>query len=170
MPKISETSVNAVLGALDIIDVLSDYLTLKKSGSNYKANCPFHDEKTPSFMVSPNKGIYKCFGCGKSGNALRFVMDHEQLTFIEAIKLLGKKYNVELIEEAQSPEQVQLLSKKEKMYVALDWAKNLYISILNHEVDGKIGREYIKSRGISPKAQETFGPVSYTHLRAHETS
>ena len=157
MPKISETSVNAVLGALDIIDVLSDYLTLKKSGSNYKANCPFHDEKTPSFMVSPNKGIYKCFGCGKSGNALRFVMDHEQLTFIEAIKLLGKKYNVELIEEAQSPEQVQLLSKKEKMYVALDWAKNLYISILNHEVDGKIGREYIKSRGISPKAQETFG-------------
>ena len=157
MPKISETSVNAVLNALDIIDVLSDYLTLKKSGSNYKANCPFHDEKTPSFMVSPNKGIYKCFGCGKSGNALRFVMDHEQLTFIEAIKLLGKKYNVELIEEAQSPEQVQLLSKKEKMYVALDWAKNLYISILNHEVDGKIGREYIKSRGISPKAQETFG-------------
>ncbi|MEC8627690.1 MAG: DNA primase [Bacteroidota bacterium] len=157
MPKISETSVNAVLGALDIIDVLSDYLTLKKSGSNYKANCPFHDEKTPSFMVSPNKGIYKCFGCGKSGNALRFVMDHEQLTFIEAIKLLGKKYNVELIEEAQSPEQVQLLSKKEKMYVALDWAKNLYISILNHEVDGKIGREYIKSRGISTKAQETFG-------------
>lgn len=157
MPKISETSVNAVLGALDIVDVLSDYLTLKKSGSNYKANCPFHDEKTPSFMVSPNKGIYKCFGCGKSGNALRFVMDHEQLTFIEAIKLLGKKYNVELIEEAQSPEQVQLLSKKEKMYVALDWAKNLYISILNHEVDGKIGREYIKSRGISPKAQETFG-------------
>ncbi|RCL64567.1 MAG: DNA primase [Bacteroidetes bacterium] len=157
MPKISETSVNAVLGALDIIDVLSDYLTLKKSGSNYKANCPFHDEKTPSFMVSPNKGIYKCFGCGKSGNALRFVMDHEQLTFIEAIKLLGKKYNVELIEEAQSPEQVQLLSKKEKMYVALDWAKNLYISILNHEVDGKIAREYIKSRGISPKAQETFG-------------
>lgn len=157
MPKISETSVNAVLGALDIIDVLSDYLTLKKSGSNYKANCPFHDEKTPSFMVSPNKGIYKCFGCGKSGNALRFVMDHEQLTFIEAIKLLGKKYNVELIEEAQSPEQVQLLSKKEKMYVALDWAKNLYISILQHEVDGKIAREYIKSRGISPKAQETFG-------------
>ena len=157
MPKISEKSVNAVLGALDIIDVLSDYLTLKKSGSNYKANCPFHDEKTPSFMVSPNKGIYKCFGCGKSGNALRFVMDHEQLTFIEAIKLLGKKYNVELIEEAQSPEQVQLLSKKEKMYVALDWAKNLYISILQHEVDGKIAREYIKSRGISPKAQEIFG-------------
>ena len=157
MPKISETSVNAVLGALDIIEVLSDYLTLKKSGSNYKANCPFHDEKTPSFMVSPNKGIYKCFGCGKSGNALRFVMDHEQLTFIEAIKLLGKKYNVELIEEAQSPEQVQLLSKKEKMYVALDWAKNLFISILSEEVNGKIAREYIKSRGISPKAQETFG-------------
>ena len=157
MPKISETSVNAVLSALDIIDVLSDYLTLKKSGSNYKANCPFHDEKTPSFMVSPNKGIYKCFGCGKSGNALRFVMDHEQLTFVEAIKLLGKKYNVELVEENQSPEQVQLLSKKEKMYVALDWAKNLFISILNHEIDGQIAREYIKSRGISPKAQETFG-------------
>ncbi|MGB1050478.1 MAG: DNA primase [Chitinophagales bacterium] len=157
MPKISEISVNAVLGALDIIDVLSDYLTLKKSGSNYKANCPFHDEKTPSFMVSPNKGIYKCFGCGKSGNALRFVMDHEQLTFVEAIKLLGKKYNIELVEEAQSPEQIQLLSKKEKMYVALDWAKNLFTSILNHEVDGKIAREYIKSRGISPKASEAFG-------------
>lgn len=157
MPKISEISVNAVLGALDIIDVLSDYLTLKKSGSNYKANCPFHDEKTPSFMVSPNKGIYKCFGCGKSGNALRFVMDHEQLTFIEAIKLLGKKYNVELIEEAQSPEQVQLLSKKEKMYVALDWAKNFFASVLNHEIDGKIAKEYVKSRGISPKAQEAFG-------------
>ena len=157
MPKISETSVNAVLGALDIIDVLSDYLTLKKSGSNYKANCPFHDEKTPSFMVSPNKGIYKCFGCGKSGNALRFVMDHEQLTFIEAIRLLGKKYNIELVEEAQSPEQVQLLSKKEKMYVALDWAKNLFISILKHEIDGNIAREYIKSRGISAKSQEAFG-------------
>ena len=89
MPKISESSVNSVLASLDIIDVVSDYLTLKKSGSNYKACCPFHEEKTPSFMVSPNKGIYKCFGCGKSGNALRFVMEHEQLSFIESIFVLS---------------------------------------------------------------------------------
>ena len=154
MPKISEISVNAVLGALDIIDVLSDYLTLKKSGSNYKANCPFHDEKTPSFMVSPNKGIYKCFGCGKSGNALRFVMDHEQLTFVEAIKLLGKKYNIELIEEAQSPEQIQLLSKREMWpWIGL---KTCIYRCYNMRLMGK-SRENILNQGISPKASEAFG-------------
>ena len=157
MPKISESSVNTVLASLDIIDVVSDYLTLKKSGSNYKACCPFHEEKTPSFMVSPNKGIYKCFGCGKSGNALRFVMEHEQLSFIESIRLLAKKYSIELVEENQSPEQIQLLSKKEKMYVALDWAKNFFIHELNESDHGKIAREYIKSRGIVANAQERFG-------------
>ena len=126
---IPKETIDLIFETARIDEVVGDFVQLKKRGVNLLGNCPFHDEKTPSFTVSPAKGIYKCFGCGKSGNALRFVMDHEQLTFIEAIKLLGKKYNVELIEEAQSPEQVQLLSKKEKMYVALDWAKNLYISI-----------------------------------------
>tara|TARA_B100000900_G_scaffold311384_1_gene270186 strand:+ start:132 stop:2060 length:1929 start_codon:yes stop_codon:yes gene_type:complete len=157
MPKISESSVNSVLASLDIIDVVSDYLTLKKSGSNYKACCPFHEEKTPSFMVSPNKGIYKCFGCGKSGNALRFVMEHEQLSFIESIRLLAKKYSIELVEENQSPEQIQLLNKKEKMFIALDWAKNFFVTELKESQHGELAREYIKSRGISTKAQEVFG-------------
>ena len=101
---IPQDTVNRILDAAQIVDVVGDFVTLKKKGADYKACCPFHNEKTPSFSVSPSKGIYKCFGCGKSGTAVGFVMEHESMTFTEALKYLAKKYNIEVVEKEESAE------------------------------------------------------------------
>ena len=96
---IDQVTVDRIIGAADIVEVVQDYVSLKKRGVNYLGNCPFHNEKTPSFTVSPAKGIYKCFRCGKGGNSVSFIMEHEHLTYVEALKFLAKKYHIEVEEK-----------------------------------------------------------------------
>ena len=99
---IDRATVEKILDATEIVDVISDFVTLKRRGANYIACCPFHNEKTPSFSVSPSKGIFKCFGCGKAGSAVTFVMEHEQMTYPEALKYLARKYGIEVHEQEES--------------------------------------------------------------------
>ena len=141
----------------DIVDVLGDFISVKKAGSNYKANCPFHNEKTPSFVISPAKGIYKCFGCGKAGNSISFVMDHENFSYVEALKYLAKKYNIEVEETVQTDEQKQFQSEQDSLYIANEFAKNTYVKNLLESSEGKsIGLSYFKERGFSEQIIEKF--------------
>ena len=103
---IPQDTVDKILDSAQIVDVISDFVSLKRRGANYIACCPFHNEKTPSFYVSPAKGIYKCFGCGKSGTAVGFVMEHESMTYVEALKYLARKYGIEVKEKEDSPEEI----------------------------------------------------------------
>ena len=103
---IPQETVNRILDAAQIVDVVGDFVTLKKRGANHMACCPFHNEKTPSFVVSPSKGIFKCFGCGKSGTAVGFVMEHENLSYTEALKYLAKKYHIEVVEKEETAEEI----------------------------------------------------------------
>ncbi|MDD6254116.1 MAG: CHC2 zinc finger domain-containing protein, partial [Bacteroidales bacterium] len=103
---IPQDTVDRIIDSAQIVDVISDFVSLKRRGANYVACCPFHNEKTPSFYVSPAKGIYKCFGCGKSGSAVGFVMEQEHCSYAEALRYLAKKYNIEIIEEEQSAEEI----------------------------------------------------------------
>jgi len=102
---IPQETVNRILDAAQIVDVVGDFVTLKKRGANHMACCPFHNEKTPSFVVSPSKGIYKCFGCGKSGTAVGFVMEHENMSYTEALKYLARKYHIEVVEKEETAEE-----------------------------------------------------------------
>src|ERR687889_89905 len=102
---ISQSTIQQITSRIDIVEIVGEYVKLKKRGANYLGNCPFHNEKTPSFTVSPSKEIFKCFGCGKSGNAIGFVMEHEKLTYAEALRWLANKYNIEVEETETSPEQ-----------------------------------------------------------------
>src|SRR3981081_4943422 len=104
MGMISPTSIQQILSRIDIVEIISSFIKLKKRGSNYLGPCPFHNEKTPSFTVSPAKEIYKCFGCGRSGNSISFLMEHEKFSYVEALKWLANKYNVEIEETETSPE------------------------------------------------------------------
>src|SRR5690554_5795555 len=106
-------TVQIIIDRSHIEEVVSDFVSLKKSGANFKGCCPFHDEKTPSFMVSPAKGIFKCFGCGKGGNAISFVMEHERVSYVEALKYLAKKYNIEVVETELSEEDKQKRNDRE---------------------------------------------------------
>ena len=103
---IDRDTIDRIYAAADIVEVINDYVTLKRKGVNYQACCPFHNEKTPSFVVSPSKGLYKCFGCGKGGNAVSFVMEHENITYPEALKIVAKKYGIEIKEREQTEEDV----------------------------------------------------------------
>lgn len=110
---IPKETIDTIYDSVRIEEVVGDFVTLKKRGVNLLGNCPFHDEKTPSFTVSPVKGIFKCFGCGKGGNSINFVMEHEQYSYPEALRYLAKKYNIELIEEEQTPEQIEKANARE---------------------------------------------------------
>lgn len=146
----------------DVVEVLSDFISMKKAGSNYKANCPFHDEKTPSFVISPSKGIYKCFGCGKAGNSISFVMEHESLSYVEALRYLAKKYNIEIEETEQTAEQKQIQSEKESLFIVNEFAKNTFVKNLLEEDEGKvIGLSYFRERGFSDAIIQKF-QLGYT--------
>lgn len=148
---IDQVTVDKVLETANsqIVEVISDYVTLRRRGINYLGNCPFHNEKTPSFTVSPHKGIFKCFGCGEGGNALNFVMKHDQLSFVEAIKVLGKKFNIEIEEEEYSPEQQKQRNKRESMMVLSEFAGKYFSRMLNETDEGKsVGLGYFRSRGF----------------------
>ncbi|TAJ12052.1 DNA primase [Marinilabiliaceae bacterium JC017] len=132
-----------------ITDVVSEFVHLKKRGINYIGHCPFHNEKTPSFIVSPHKGIFKCFGCGKGGNAVNFLMEHDQMSFIDAIKYLGKKFHIHIEEEELSPEKLQQKNERESMLVLTDYARKFFIHQLQETDEGmSVGISYFRQRGF----------------------
>nr|WP_319400545.1 DNA primase [uncultured Carboxylicivirga sp.] len=148
---IDQVTIDKVLETANsqIVEVVSDYVTLRRRGINYLGNCPFHNEKTPSFTVSPHKGIFKCFGCGEGGNALNFIMKHDQLSFVEAIKALGKKFNIEVEEEEYSPEQQKQRNERESMMLVSEFAGKYFTKILNETDEGKsVGLGYFRGRGF----------------------
>lgn len=146
---IDRATIDKIMDAADIVDVVSEFVHLRKAGVNYKGLCPFHDDKTPSFMVSPAKGICHCFACGKGGNAVNFIMEHEQMTYPEALRWLARKYNIEIKERELSDEELREQSERESLFIVNEWAKGYFEDILNNHVDGQaIGKQYFRSRGF----------------------
>ena len=146
---IDQGTVDRIFEASQIMDVVQDYITLKRRGVNYLGLCPFHNEKTPSFTVSPAKNIYKCFGCGKGGNPVNFVMEQEKISYYEALKSLAKRYNIEIIEARQSEDAIQLRTDRESMLIVSDFGRKLFINNLFNETEGKtVGLSYFKERGF----------------------
>jgi DNA primase len=154
---ITKETIAKINDEADIVDVLSDFITLKKSGSNYKANCPFHHEKSPSFVISPAKQIYKCFGCGKAGDSVKFVMEHEHFNYVDALKYLAQKYNIPIEETVQSPEFIEQESKREGLYIVNDFAKDFFSFNMHEHQEGKsIGLSYFRERGFSEEIIKKF--------------
>ncbi len=146
---IDKNTIQNILETARIDEVVGDFVTLKKRGANLLGLCPFHNEKTPSFTVSPRLGIYKCFGCGKGGNAVNFVMEHEHFSYPEALKYLARKYNIEIQEEEQTPEQLQALNEQESLYHVSDFAAKYFAANLYNTEQGRaIGLSYFKERGF----------------------
>lgn len=156
---IDRDTVDRVFAAADIVEVVSDYVTLKRKGVNYQACCPFHNEKTPSFVVSPSKGLFKCFGCGKGGNAVSFVMEHENITFPEALKIVAKKYGIEVKEREQTEEDIRLNNDRESMFMLNSWAADYFVNTLHNTDEGvSIGLSYFRqARGFSESTIRKFG-------------
>ncbi|TAM36030.1 DNA primase [bacterium] len=152
--RIPENLLEDILGRVDVVELISGYIPLKKSGRNFKANCPFHNEKTASFMVSPDRQIYHCFGCGESGNAFKFLMRHERMDFPEAVELLAKKAGVELPKQ-ESPERALASSLSAQLYKVNELAVSFYENNLYAE-NGQAVREYLAKRGISHKTAKEF--------------
>lgn len=154
---IDRDTIDKIMEATNIVDVVSEFVTLRKAGINYKGLCPFHDDKTPSFMVSPTKGICHCFACGKGGNAVNFLMEHEQISYPDALRWLAKKYNIEIQERELSAEEKQQATDRESMFIVNEWAKNYFIDILKKNPDGQaIGLQYFRSRSIRDDIIEIF--------------
>lgn len=156
---IDRNTVQKILDTAEIVDVVSDFVTLKRRGANYIACCPFHSEKTPSFSVSPAKGIFKCFGCGKAGSAVTFVMEHEHLTYSEALKYLGKKYGIEVVEKEETEEDTRERLRHESLLVVSEFARQFYSDTLFHTDAGRaIGLSYFRqARGFSDETIKKFG-------------
>ena len=146
---IDRSTIDRIMAAADIVDVVGEFVTLRRSGANYKGLCPFHDEKTPSFMVSPSKQLCKCFSCGNGGNVIKFVMQHEQMTYPEALKWLGRRYGIEVKEREQTAEQKAAATAREAMFVVNEWARDYFVETLHNNVDGlAIGMSYFRRRGL----------------------
>ncbi len=146
---IDQATIDRILDAAQIVDVVSEFVTLRKRGVNYIGLCPFHNEKTPSFSVSPSKGVCKCFSCGKGGNVVHFIMEHEQLSYHEALRWLAKKYNIEIKERELTEEEKQANSLRESLFVVNQFACGYFQDILNNNIDGqRIGMTYLRGRGF----------------------
>ncbi|RYG46688.1 MAG: DNA primase, partial [Chitinophagaceae bacterium] len=146
---ISQNTIQQILSRIDIVDVVGEFVKLKKRGASYLGLCPFHNEKTPSFTVSPAKEIYKCFGCGKSGNSISFVMEHEKYTYVDALKWLAKKYNIEIEETFATDEQRQQQQSAESLFIINAFAQQYFSRILFDTDEGQdIGLSYLKERGF----------------------
>lgn len=154
---IPQDTVNRILDAAQIVDVIGDFLTLKKRGANHIACCPFHNEKTPSFSVSSSKGIYKCFGCGKSGTAVGFVMEHENLSYVEALKYLARKYNIEVVEKEESADDIARRQKNESLLLVSEYAARFFQESLQTEEGRNIAYQYFKSRGLEDETIRKYG-------------
>ena len=146
---IDQATIDRIMDAAQIVDVVSEFVTLRRRGVNYVGLCPFHNEKTPSFSVSPSKGVCKCFSCGKGGNVVHFIMEHEQLNYYEALKWLAKKYGIEVKERELSNEEKQAQSVRESLFLVNDFANNYFQNILHNHPDGQaIGMSYFRQRGF----------------------
>ena len=146
---IDKATIDRIQDAAQIVDVVSDFVTLKKRGVNYLGLCPFHDDRTPSFSVSPSKNICKCFSCGEGGTAIHFIMKHEQLSYYEALKYLAKKYNIEVREREMTDEEKVLESERESLFIINDYARNYFKNLLYENPEGKsVGLSYFKERGF----------------------
>ena len=150
-------TVDRILDTAQIADVVGDFVTLKKRGANYTACCPFHNEKTPSFYVSPSKGIYKCFGCGKSGTAVGFVMEHESLSYVEALKYLAKKYHIEVVEKEETAEEIAQKQRNESLLLVSEYAGKFFRDSLQTPEGQAIGYQYFKSRGLEDETIRKYG-------------
>ncbi len=154
---IDRATVDKIIDAARIVDVVGEFVTLKKSGVNYKGLCPFHDDRNPSFMVSPSKNICHCFVCGKGGTPANFLMEHEQITYPEALRWLAKKYNIEIVEKEMTDEEREAQSERESMFIVNEWAKDWFHDILKNNPDGiAIGKQYFRSRGVRDDIIEKF--------------
>lgn len=153
---IPRETVDKILDSAQIEDVVGDFVSLKRRGANFIACCPFHNEKTPSFYVSPAKGIFKCFGCGKSGTAVGFVMEHEGYTYVEALRYLAKKYHIEIVEKEETAEEIASRQRSESLYLVSEFAGKFFQDSLRTE-EGRIGYAYFKSRGLEDATIEKFG-------------
>lgn len=154
---IDQPTIDRILDAAQIVDVVSEFVTLRKRGVNYVGLCPFHDDKTPSFYVSPAKGLCKCFACGKGGNAVHFVMEHEQMNYPEALRWLAKKYNIEIKERELTDEEKQVQNIRESLFVVNGFARDYFQNILYNHTDGKnIAMAYFRQRGIRDDIVKKF--------------
>ena len=146
---IDRATVERIKDAANIVEVVSEFVTLRRSGANYKGLCPFHNEKTPSFYVSPARGTCHCFGCGKGGTPIGFIMEHEQMTYPEALRWLAQKYHIEIREREQTDEEKREQSERESMFIVNEWVANYFSSLLYNDPDGiALGMQYFRSRGF----------------------
>jgi len=154
---IDQATIDRILDVAQIVEVVSDFVTLRKRGVNYVGLCPFHNEKTPSFSVSPSKGLCKCFSCGKGGNAVHFIMEHEQMSYPEALRYLAKKYNIEIKERELTNEEKEVQSNRESMFIVNNFARDYFQNILKNHVDGRsIGLAYFRQRGFRDDIIDKF--------------
>ena len=156
---IDRETVDRIYAAVNIVDIIGEYVTLKRKGVNYQACCPFHNEKTPSFVVSPSKGVYKCFGCGKGGNAVTFLMEHENITYPEALKMVAKRYGIEVKEKEMTEEEVRRNDDRESMFALNGWAAEYFANYLHRETEGQsVGLAYFRQkRGMTDATIRKFG-------------
>ena len=162
---IPKETIDKIFDTARVEEVVGDFVSLKRRGVNLLGNCPFHNEKTPSFTVSPTKGIYKCFGCGKGGNSVNFIMDHESLSYPDALRYLAKKYNIEIEEVQQSAEQLEIDSERESIFLVSAFAQKYFTEQLHHSPEGKaIGLSYFKERGFREDIIEKF-QLGYSHAQ-----
>lgn len=154
---IDQPTIDRILDAANIVDVVSEFVTLRKRGVNYVGLCPFHDDKSPSFYVSPAKNICKCFACGEGGTAVHFIMKHEQLGYFDALRFLAKKYNIEIQERELSDEEKRIRSDRESMFIVNAWAQQYFSQILHEHVEGKtVGMRYFIERGFREETIRKF--------------
>lgn len=154
---LDQSTIDKITDAAQIQDVVSDYVTLKKRGVNLLGLCPFHGEKTPSFIVSPAKGIFKCFGCGKGGNSVHFIMEHEQISYFEALKFLARKYHIEFQERELTPEELAVRNDRESMFLVNEFAQKHFTNTLHNHIDGKsVGLAYFRERGFREDIIQKF--------------
>ena len=154
---IPKFTIDKIIDAARVEDVIGDFITLKKRGANLLGLCPFHGEKSPSFTVSPAKGIYKCFGCGKSGTAVNFIMDHESLSYPEALKYLANKYGIEVVEKEISVEEKAQQNEKESLYIVMQYAQKYFADLLmNDDLGRSVGLGYFKERGFTQAIIDKF--------------
>ena len=146
---IDKLTIERIKEAANIVEVVSEFVSLKKSGVNYKGLCPFHDERTPSFFVSPSRGMCHCFSCGRGGTPVYFLMEHEQMTYPEALRWLARKYNIEIKERELTDEERKEQNERDSMFIVNEWVANYFQDVLHNHVDGQsIGMAYFRSRGF----------------------
>ena len=154
---IDRATIDRILDTARIEEVISDFVALKRRGTNYVACCPFHHEKTPSFSVSPAKGIYKCFGCGKAGSVVTFVMEHEQMSYVEALKYLGRKYGIEVKEKEETAQDIEQRLYRESLLIVNDFAQQFYTRTLWEHPEGQaVGLSYFRERGFTDQTIRKF--------------